>query len=644
MSQLVDEAIFESEVLTDVKSEQIRIIFASTVPSLITILLCSFILSVVQWDVIDHAVIITWFVLTNLLSLVRLYLYQQFKKLPPTSLISDSWYQGAINTSIASGVTWGAAGLLLFAEQSLVHQVFLAFVITGICAGAITTLSAIINAARGFVICVLIPIIIKFYLINSEISPAMTIMSLLFMTMILLSAQRLNRTIRESLEGRLQRELAEQTIRRQAQFDELTDLPNRRLFLATLQREIASAGRHHRYGAVFFIDLDRFKSVNDSLGHAVGDELLVKIAQKIAERLREEDTVARLGGDEFVVLLPEVGDDQDTAGAHASTIADEIRELFLTAFMIQGHEIYLTISVGIALFPTEASAEDLLKFADVAMYRAKSEGRDSVRLFSAEMQDAVNQQRIIEKGLRQALANKEFELYFQGQYDSDDRLVGAETLLRWNHPETGVIAPGQFIDIAEQTGLIVPIGDWVLRSACEHLCRIDDHLMLAVNVSPRQFSAPDFVDQLKQILLETGANPRQLMFEITEGLAMANIEHTIDTMNQLKQLGISFSVDDFGTGYSSLSYLNRLPLDELKIDQSFVRDISTASDHAIIVDTIIVMAQQLNLKTVAEGVESKAELDYLKSRHCNHFQGYYFARPVPFSQFSEQAEKTKHET
>jgi diguanylate cyclase (GGDEF)-like protein len=634
MNQLVDEAILESEVLTDVKSEQIRIIFASTPSSLIAILLCSFILSVVQWEVIDHFMIIVWFGLTNLLSLVRLYLYQQFEKLPAESLIGDSWYQGAINTSIASGITWGAGGFLLFAEQSLVHQVFLAFVITGICAAAITTLSAIANAARGFVVCALIPVVIKFNLINSEISLEMTIMSLLFMCMLLISAQRLNRTIRESLEVRLQRELAEQTIRRQAQFDELTDLPNRRLFLSTLRQEMASAGRHHRYGAVFFIDLDRFKSVNDSLGHAVGDELLVKIAQKIAARLREEDTVARLGGDEFVVLLPEVGDDQDAAGSHASTVADEIRKLFLTAFIVQGHEIYLTISVGIALFPTDVSAEDLLKFADVAMYRAKSEGRDSVRLFSAEMQEAVNQQRLIEKGLRHALANNEFELYFQGQYDGDNQLVGAETLLRWNHPTTGVVAPGRFIDIAEQTGLIVPIGDWVIRSACEHLSRVDDRLMLAVNVSPRQFSAPDFVDQLKQILLETAANPRQLKFEITESLAMANIEHSIDTMNQLKQLGISFSVDDFGTGYSSLSYLNRLPLDELKIDQSFVRNISTASDHAIIVDTIIAMAQQLNLKIVAEGVESSAELDYLKSRQCDYFQGYYFSRPVPFAQFS----------
>jgi diguanylate cyclase (GGDEF)-like protein len=488
-------------------------------------------------------------------------------------------------------------------------------------------------AVRGFVIFAITPIIVKFNLIDSEFSIAMTIMSILFVTMILVSAKRLNQTIRQSLEFRYQRELAEQTIRYQAQFDDLTNLPNRRLFLAMLRQEMAKAERHHRFGAVFFIDLDRFKSVNDSLGHAVGDELLVRVARKITARLRQEDTLARLGGDEFVVLLPEVGNDPESAGAHASTIADEMRKLFTDPFMIHGHDIHLTISVGIAVFPGNVIAEDLLKYADVAMYRVKSEGRDGVRLFSEEMQDAVNQQRTIEKGLREALTNHEFELYFQGQYDAENQLVGAETLLRWNHPERGVVTPGEFIDIAEQTGLIVPIGDWVLRSACEQLALLHNDLKLAVNVSPRQFSDSAFVDNLKQVLLETGANPRRLTLEITEGLAIGNIKHVIDTMNELKKLGISFSVDDFGTGYSSLSYLHQLPIDELKIDQSFVRNISTSSENEVIVDTIIVMAQQLNLKIVAEGVETPEELNYLKLRQCDYFQGYHFARPEPFAQF-----------
>jgi len=635
MNQVGIEGIDAATELTDVKSEQIRILFAAIPSSLFTVLVASTILSISQWHVVDHQVIIFWFGVTNLLSLFRLHMFREFE-LQQDRLVDSVWAQRAIFTSLASGVTWGVGGFLLFPDNSVVHQVFLAFVISGLCAGAITTLSAMITAARGFVLLASLPIIVKFHLSDTEFSVAMTIMSILFVIMILISALRLNQTIRESLKFRYQRELAEQTIRYQAQYDDLTDLPNRRLFLSTLRQEMAKADRHHRYGAVFFIDLDRFKAVNDSLGHSVGDELLIEAARKIAQRLRQEDTVARLGGDEFVVLLPEVGVDAESAGSHATAIADAMRQLFTAPFLIQGHEIHLTISVGIALFPGRYGAEDLLKFADVAMYRAKSEGRDGVRLFSEEMQEAVNQQRLIEKGLRQALAHEQFELYFQGQYNASNQLVGAETLLRWNHPEQGVTAPAKFIDIAEQTGLVVAIGDWVLRTACKTLTSLDSGLKLAVNVSPRQFSDPEFVANLRQILRETGANPQQLTLEITEGLAMSNIHHSIDTMNTLKQLGVSFSMDDFGTGHSSLSYLHQLPIDELKIDQSFVRNISHSPQNEAIVDTIIAMAQQLGLKIVAEGIESLDELHYLQTRQCDYFQGYHFARPMPFDDFLQE--------
>jgi diguanylate cyclase (GGDEF)-like protein len=638
MTQIVFEELPSTTNLADIKSEQVRILFAAIPSSLFTVLVCSSILSIAQWQVVDHRTILAWFAMTNLLSLLRLLMFRQFahEERERDRLIDNIWEQRAVITSLSAGCIWGIGGFFLFPEHSPVHQVFLAFVISGICAGSITTLSAINNAARGFVILASLPIIVKVNLVDSEFSLAMTIMSILFVIMVLVSAKRLNQTILESLQFRHQRELAEQTIRHQALYDDLTNLPNRRLFLATLRQEMAKAERHHRYGAVFFIDLDRFKSVNDSLGHSVGDDLLIEAAQKLASRLRQEDTVARLGGDEFVVLLPEVGNDLESTGVNASMIADEIRKLFIQPFMVQGHEIHLTISIGIALFPGNVSAEDLLKYADVAMYRAKREGRDCVRLFSREMQDAVNQLRLIEKGLHQALANREFELYFQGQYDAKNQLIGAETLLRWNHPERGVIEPGEFIDVAEQTGLIVAIGDWVLRSACKQLAELQGGLKLAVNVSPRQFGEVAFVDNLKRVLLETGADPQRLTLEITEGLAMADIGHSIDSMHELKMLGISFSVDDFGTGYSSLSYLHQLPIDELKIDRAFVRNISTSSENEVIVDTIIVMAQQLNLKIVAEGIESLDELQYLKLRQCDYFQGYYFARPVPFNQFCSE--------
>ena len=635
MTSGVTTVIPDTRGLTDVPSEQIRILFASIPISLISILICSLALAVVQWSVIDHDIIITWLIGTNLLSVVRWTMYRRFRRSDTGPVVDPDWYRRAVASSIASGLTWGLGGYFLFAEQSPVHQVFLGLVVAGICAGAITTLSAISLAARGFVTLAILPIIIKFNLIDSEISLAMIGVSVLFVVMILISSQRINKTIVESLQIRHQRELAEKTIRHQAHFDDLTDLPNRRLLLTTLRREMAKADRHRRIGAVFFIDLDRFKSINDSLGHAVGDDLLVEVARRIAERLRREDTVGRLGGDEFVVLLPEVGDDQEAAAEHATHIAEEIRKRFKQPFQIQGHDIHLSISIGIALFPMNVPAEDLLKFADVAMYRAKNEGRDSVRLFSDEMQEAVNQHRVIEKGLRLALDNEEFELYYQAQLNAKQQIVGAEALLRWNHPEKGIIAPGEFIDVAEQTGLIVPIGEWVLRTACEHLVKLPHNIMVSVNVSPRQFSDKRFIDHLQETLLETGADPGLLKLEITEGLAMADIEHTIETMNQIKALGLSFSIDDFGTGYSSLSYLKRLPVDELKIDQAFVRDISETSDLAIIADTIIVMAQKMNLEIVAEGIETVTELDYLLERRCDRFQGYYLSRPVSFDEFIE---------
>ena len=615
--------------LIDVKSEQIRIVFAAIPNSLATILAASAILSGVLWSQIDHVTIAIWFVLTNLLSLYRLHMYRSFVREETGPVVDRRWRQVAILNSMASGITWGAGGFLLYAEQSPAHQVFLAIVIAGVAAAAVTTLSAILPAVRAFVLLTVIPTVVKLYLVDNEFSVAITVMSALYVFMILESARRLNQTIMESLEVRHQRELAEQTIRRQAEFDDLTDLPNRRLLLSNLRQELAKAQRHHRFGAVFFIDLDRFKAVNDSLGHAVGDELLIESAQRIAERLREEDTVGRLGGDEFVVLLPEVGKSEETAGAHASRIANQIRERFEAPFIVQNHEIHLTISIGIALFPAGVSPEDLLKFADVAMYRAKKDGRDGVRLFSVEMQEAVNRQRRVEAGLRHALSNDELRLFLQAQYDGERRLVGAECLLRWDHPEEGIVGPDRFIEIAELTGLIQPIGSWVLRAACEQLAGLEQGLTLAVNVSARQFADQRFVDNLKALLDETGADPARLKFEITESLAMVNMQQSVETMIKLRQLGIGFVIDDFGTGYSSLNYLHRLPVDELKIDQSFVRNIASESGNAVIVDTIILMAQQLDLRVVAEGIESRAELDYLRERNCDYFQGYYFSRPMP---------------
>jgi diguanylate cyclase (GGDEF)-like protein len=471
----------------------------------------------------------------------------------------------------------------------------------------------------------------------------MAIMSVLFVIMLLYSAQRLNGTIIETFTARRDRELSEQTIRHQALYDDLTNLPNRRHLLNTLKNEIANADRHQRIGAALFIDLDRFKRINDSLGHNVGDELLLHIAKRIRSRLRSEDTAARLGGDEFVVLLPELGPDLELASAQATKIANKIRRLFYSPFSVQGHEIHLTISVGIALFPfNQVNPEELIQYADVAMYQAKNEGRDCVRMFSKKLQDAVNNRAIIEKGLHHALENNQFELYFQAQFNHSHQVIGAEALLRWNDPKKGLVKPSEFIEIAEQTGLIVPIGEWVLRKACEYIAQLEPEtdIVIAVNVCPQQFKSLKFANKVERILLETGADPKKLKLEITEGMVINNVEQIIDTMNQIKDLGLRFSIDDFGTGYSSLAYLNSLPVDELKIDESFVRGISRLADNVVIIDTIIFMAQHLKLDIIAAGVETIAELNYLKQKQGLSFQGDYFASPEPFEQFLARVQKT----
>lgn len=443
-----------------------------------------------------------------------------------------------------------------------------------------------------------------------------------------------------------ERKQAEARIEYLAYFDALTELPNRRLLLDRLEQNISRANRHGHYGAMLFLDLDRFKNINDSLGHPVGDALLKEVSKRLRVDLRSEDTVSRLGGDEFVMLLSDLGSDPVSAAAVAQQKAETIQARLAQKYQISEHVLHVTPSIGVAMFPssdqTNETGNDILRYADTAMYRAKDDGRDTIRFFLPSMQSAADARLAIEKELRYAIEKNELSLYFQPQVDSSGTIVGAETLIRWIHPEKGFISPATFIPVAEATGLILPIGHWVLKGACEYLKAWDDAGLaiqhLAVNVSPRQFRQPDFVEQVCTILEETGANPALLGLELTEGIVIDNVLDTIEKMHALKQFGIELSIDDFGTGYSSLAYLKKMPLDILKIDQSFVRDISTDSSDAAIVDTIISMANHLDLKVVAEGVETELELAFLAGKGCKIYQGYHFSRPVPDDQFTKQLE------
>lgn len=424
---------------------------------------------------------------------------------------------------------------------------------------------------------------------------------------------------------------ARQKLDYMAHFDALTGLPNRTLLADRMLQMLVRAKRNNDMMAVMFIDLDDFKNVNDTLGHSLGDVLLKEAAQRVSSCLRAGDTVARLGGDEFVILLPDLADAQDVAA-----VAEKIQQSLSQLFIIEQHEIYAGASIGISIFPADASEMDgLLAAADTAMYHAKKLGKNNYQFFAKKMNIFAQARLKIEKHLRHALERQELLLFYQPQVDSETgRMIGMEALLRWNHPEFGLMAPADFIPAAEDTGWIIPIGAWVLRTACTQARLWQESgapVRVAVNLSGRQFqqqNSRQLLDAVRMALDESGLSSDLLELEITESIMMQHVDTTLETIDQLKDMGLRLSLDDFGTGYSSLSYLKRFPIDAIKIDRSFVDDIATDPNDAAIVAAVTAMAHQLNLAVVAEGVETAEQVDFLHSVGCHIIQGYYFSRPV----------------
>lgn len=427
---------------------------------------------------------------------------------------------------------------------------------------------------------------------------------------------------------------ADELIAYQASYDELTELPNRRLFMDQLHQTLARARRHGHHSAVLFLDLDNFKNINDSLGHPLGDALLRQVAQRLQAVLREEDTVARLGGDEFVVLLPEVCDSAEETARAVQALAEKIRSELGATYLIDDHKLHVTPSIGISLFPEgDEGPDDILRQADTAMYRAKESGRNAVRFFLPSMQLAADERLQTLTELRQALPQQELRLHYQPQFDRQGQLYGVEALLRWQHPQRGLVMPGDFIALAEESGLVVDIGDWVLHQAlaqCKAWQAAQAGLpvqRVAVNVSALQFRQADFVHKVERALGDTGAAPHSLTLEMTESILLQDFAETVEKIEALRRLGVRFALDDFGTGYSSLSYLQRLPLDEVKIDRSFLRDVLDDAKAAALVETILSMARNLGLAVVAEGIETEAAFRFLEQRACPLFQGYWLGRP-----------------
>ncbi len=437
------------------------------------------------------------------------------------------------------------------------------------------------------------------------------------------------------------RKAMEDEIKLLAFYDPLTRLPNRRLLLDRLRQALASSIRSRRSGALMFIDLDKFKMLNDTLGHDIGDLLLQQVARRLVTCVRESDTVARLGGDEFVVMLEDLSEIATEAATRTEAVGEKILDTLNQPYQLAGHEHRSTPSIGATLFKAhQHGVDELLKRADLAMYQAKASGRNTLRFFEPEMQAAVTARATLEADLRQGLQQREFFLCYQAQVDERGRITGAEALVRWQHPRRGQMLPADFIPVAEETGLILPLSHWVLETACAQLVAWAvrpemAQLTLAVNVSARQLHHPDFVGQVLAVLDQTGADPQKLMLELTESQLLKDAEGLIVKMMALKARGVGLSLDDFGTGHSSLAYLKRLPLDQLKIDLSFVRDLLIDPDAAAIARSIVALAQSMGLGTIAEGVETEGQRNFLVHLSSHTFQGYLFGRPLPVEAFEQ---------
>lgn len=432
-------------------------------------------------------------------------------------------------------------------------------------------------------------------------------------------------------------------IEHMAFYDPLTRLPNRRLLEDRLHQALAISLRSKREGALLFIDLDNFKTVNDTLGHDKGDELLQQVAKRLTASVRESDTVARLGGDEFVVMLEELSENRSEAATQTRFVGKKILDALDAPYKLAAHDVECSASIGVTLFGDHRqNMHDILKQADLAMYRVKTGGRNGIRFFDPEMQSAISERASLESDLRKAVRDNQLLLHYQPQVDTDGRLTGAEALLRWHHPTRGMVFPDIFIPVAEATGMIVALGRWVLKTACEQLATWAErpetsHLSLAVNVSAGEFRQADFVQRALETVRGSGADPAKLKLELTESMLLDDIDDAIVKMQTMRQHGLSFSLDDFGTGYSSLAYLKSLPLSQLKIDRSFVTDVHTDPNAAAIAKTIVFLARSLGLTVIAEGVETEVQRHFLAENGCGDYQGYLFSRPLPLDEFERFA-------
>lgn len=622
------------------QSEIVGMLYANNRRSLLAAIVVMIALLLVQRPLINPVILTIWSAVFIAAYGTRGLLTYQYEKDQQHARHSRQWLQWFRASTGFCGIAWGLAGILLFPESDTAHQAFLIFALVGVSGAGIIIYSVDTFSSNLFTGGILLFMIPRFLIHGSSVSLALAVLFIVYVVYVTVAGRSLALSLRENISLRIASNLDNQKVHQLAYYDFLTGLPNRRLLADRLSQAFARCVRNQTYGAVLSLDLNNFKGLNDSKGHQAGDELLQQVAARLQECMRKKDTIARMGGDEFIAVLDELSTDQAEAAAAAQVAAEKMMAVFEQPFQLQNTRYRTAPSIGICLFlGDQCSQAEVLMRADIAMYQAKkSDNLNSIQMYDEATHPAIEMRATLENELAFALQANQFLLYYQIQVDAEQQPIGAEVLLRWQHPTLGMIPPDQFIPIAEDTGEIVAIGQWVLAQACQQLRQwsqsaLTASLQLSVNVSAIQFSQPEFVDTVTETVQASGCDARRLRLELTESLIVKNLDEVIGKISALRALGISFSLDDFGIGQSSLLVLKRLPLDELKIDRSFIKDIVHNSYDAFIVQTIINMGKNLGHSVIAEGVEVQQQMTLLQEMGCHCFQGYLFSRPLPLQDF-----------
>jgi diguanylate cyclase (GGDEF)-like protein len=648
--------------------EQVRLLYDNSFLANITVIAISALLVFVLQHSLYAPYLLLWFAAISLASLLRMGLLFWYKK-KSQYYSSGRWAARYVFLTLLVGIAWSVLSVFYYYASHVWVQSLLLIVVFGVIATSVAILPSMMSAFFAYTAPQFLVLEVVLLLIGDTFSFALAVAMLIYAVLIFVSARNSNQYIKRAFEFQFQnqdlvsrlsdeveqreqlidertrqlistnvdlereiaeRKRAEESLLHLAHHDPLTELPNRLLFIDRLERSISKARRFKLQLAVLFIDLDRFKKINDSLGHTVGDKLLRLVAQRFQSCIRNEDTVSRLGGDEFTVIMESLNKPQ-----HATVTAQKLIESMAEPFEIEGHKLFITTSIGISLYPQDGNvAEELLRNADSAMYRAKEEGRNTFQFYTVDMTEQAFERILMEANLRRALEKQELVVYYQPQVVMETReIIGLEALVRWEHPELGLVSPARFIPLAEDNGLIIPIGEYVLASACRQMVAWRKEGLnpgkVSVNLSGRQLQKKDLFQMISLTLAETGCKPEWLEFEVTEGFIMNNPAYSISLLQEIRELGIELSIDDFGTGYSSLAYLKRLPITKLKIDQSFVRDIPDDPDDEAIAKAIVALGGSLNLKVIAEGVENEQQEAFLIREGCTDAQGYYYGHPMP---------------